>query len=371
MAARTRSERFPKRAPSSVLCRRKELQAVEQGAGTPRSMLVGRRAEAHQPAAPDSAWAREYDDEVLAFNLGGHDIWTLALRAHTLTTPFTKLSSNLAANLPEWDGFPREIQAAVIPAQPVGSGLPRLAFPPGSIRYVASCAERYFVALAGSFRDYLQKFRAKARHNLKGTVHKFGGLSNGDIRCLQMCSPAEIGEFREFAIRISRNTWQERVGGPGFPRSETFGTRMADLAAKGLARGVVLFHRDRPVSYAFCRAQDDCLLYARTAYDEAYAAWSPGRVLLFLLLERLFEEGKYRYLDFGEGTLPYKQFFSTGHVRCARIIYFRRSARNLAVVLSHWSLSTLSRCGGRVLEFVGLEDQVRSLTMGKLRRPGQ
>jgi len=308
---------------------------------------------------------------VLPFNLGGRNIWTLALRAHALTTPFTKLSSNLAANLPAWDAFPKETQAAVIPAQPVGTGLPRLAFPPGSIRYVAGCAERYFVALDGSFDDYLQKFRAKARHNLKRTVHKFGDLSKGDIRCLQMCSPAEMGEFREFAIRISRNTWQERVGGPGFPRSEEFGTTIEALSAKGLARGTVLFHRDRPVSYAFCRAQDDCLLYARTAYDKAYAAWSPGRVLLYLLLERLFEERKYSYLDFGEGTLPYKQFFSTGHTRCARIIYFRRNARNLAVVMSHWSLTTLSRCGGRVLELFGLEDQVKSLTMGKQRRPGQ
>jgi CelD/BcsL family acetyltransferase involved in cellulose biosynthesis len=321
--------------------------------------------------ATGSDWAREYDDEVLTFKLGGHDIWTLALRAHTLTTPITKLSHNLGANLPIWDAFPGEIHAAVIPAQPVETGLSRLAFPPGNIRYVASCAERYFVALDGSFHDYLQKFRAKARHNLKRTVRMFGELSNGDVRCLQMFSPANMEKFRECAIRISRNTWQERVGGPGFPRSEEFGTRMADLAAKGLARGTVLFHRDRPVSYALCLVQDDCLLYARTAYDEAYAAWSPGRVLLFLLLERLFDERKYRRLDFGEGTLPYKQFFSTGYVRCARVIYFRRSARNLAVVLSHWSLSTLSRCGGRVLELVGLEHQVRSLTMGKVRRPGQ
>ena len=371
MATRPRSERLPKRAPSSVLCRPKDLQTVEQDARAPLSALVDQRAKARVPAAPDSAWAKEYDGEMLPFTLGGHDIGTLALRAHTLTTPFTKLSSNLAVNQPAWDALPRETQAVVIRAQPVGTGLSRLAFPPGSIRYVASCTERYFVALDGSFHDYLQKFRAKARHNLKRTVHKFGDLSNGDIRCLQMCSPAEMGQFREFAIRISRNTWQERVGGPGFPRSEEFGMRIADLAVKGLARGVVLFHRDRPVSYAFCRAQDDCLLYARTAYDEAYAAWSPGRVLLYLLLERLFEEGKYRYLDFGEGTLPYKQFFSTGHSRCARIIYFRRNSRNVAVVMGHWSLTTLSRCGGRVLEFLGLGDQVKSLTMGKMRRPGQ
>jgi hypothetical protein len=371
MAARTRSERFPKQEPSNVLCRANVLQAVDQHACASHSVAVRQREEVHEPTALGSIWAKEYEGEVLPFTLGGRDFCTLPLRAQTLTTPFTKLNANPEANLHNWDAFPKETQAAVIPAQPVGAGLARLAFPLGSIRYVASCADRYFVTLEGSFDNYLQKFRAKPRHNLRGTVRRFCDLSDGDIRCLQMCSPAEIGEFREFVIQISRNTWQERVGGPGFPRSEEFGMRIADLAAKGLARGTVLFHRDRPVSYAFCRGQDECLLYARTAYDEAYAAWSPGRVLLYLLLERLFEEGKYRYLDFGEGTLPYKRFFSTGHIRCARIIYFRRNAHNLAVVMGHWSLSALSRWGGRILEFLGLEDQVKSLTMGKLRRPGQ
>src|ERR1700730_567674 len=110
MTARTRSERFPKRAPSSVHSRAKKLQAVDQDARTSRTMLVSGRAAAHLPTAPDSAWAKEYDDEVLTFNLGGHDIWTLALRAHTLTTPFTKLSPNLPANLPVWEAFPRETQ---------------------------------------------------------------------------------------------------------------------------------------------------------------------------------------------------------------------------------------------------------------------
>jgi hypothetical protein len=252
------------------------LQSVEQEARTAPLLLVGQRAENPASTALGSVWAKDFEGEVLPFALAGRDLCTLALRARTLTTPFTKLTPNPEANLPNWDAFPTDTEAAVIPAQPVGAGLARLAFSPGSIRYVAGCGERYFVALAGSLDDYLEKFGAKARHNLKRTVRKFGDLSSGDIRCLQMCSPAEMKVFREFAIQISRKTWQERVGGPGFPRSEAFGRRIAGLAAKGLARGTVLFHRDRPVSYAFCRAQDDCLLFARTAYDEAYAAWSPG-----------------------------------------------------------------------------------------------
>jgi CelD/BcsL family acetyltransferase involved in cellulose biosynthesis len=253
----------------------------------------------------------------------------------------------------------------------LGTGLRRIAFPPSSIRYVASCGERYFVSLNGSFQDYLGKFGAKARYNLKRTVRKFLELPDGEIRFLEMFSPAGMRDFCGLAFQISRNTWQERIGGPGFPRSEEFGATMARLAAEGLARATVLFHGDRPVAYALCRAHSDCLLFARTAYDEAYAAWSPGRVLLFHLLKNLFEEKKYSCFDFGEGSLTYKQFFATDHIPCARIVYFRRNTCNLAVVLSHWSLSHLSRFAGKALQVLGVKSRLKYLLLGKARQPLQ
>jgi CelD/BcsL family acetyltransferase involved in cellulose biosynthesis len=303
----------------------------------------------------NASWSGELEQEVLRFTLGGHELHKLPLRAVTLTTPFTKLTTEMESNLPPWESLPKGIDAAVVPAQPVAIDPPHLTFLSNAIRYVPGCSNRYFIDLQGSFAAYLRKFSAKSRKNLRRDVRKFAEFSGGQIQWRELRSPAEISEFCSLAIEISPKTWQERAGGPGFPRTEGFRNAMMDLAAEGLARGYVLCHDGRPISYLLCRAYDDCLLYARPAYDKDYADCSPGRVLLYLVLKSLFVEARYRYLDFGDGTLPYKQFFSTGYVRCARVIYFRRTFYNLAIAMSHHSLSSISRGSGRLLKVIGLK----------------
>jgi hypothetical protein len=316
------------------------------------------------------SWTEDLEGEVLRFTLGGLELEKLLLRAVTLATPFIKLTTDIESNLPPWEFLPKEIDAAVVPAQPVATDPPYLTFLSDAIRYVPGCSNRYFIDLQGSFAGYLQKFSGKSRKNLTRSVRKFAEFSGGQIQWRELRSPAEISDFCRLAIEISPKTWQERVGGPGFPRTEGFKNAMMDLAVEGLARGYVLYHDGRPISYILCRAHDDCLFYARPAYDQDYADWSPGRVLLYLVLESLFAEAKYRYLDFGDGTLSYKQFFSTGYIRCARVIYFRRDCYNLLVAMSHYSLSSISRGSGRLLKVMGLKERVKKLMKGELHGAG-
>ena len=313
----------------------------------------------------------EPEPEALYFTLGGRLLKALPLRALTLSTPFTKLTTDLTAAEPPWDTFPEDIDAAVVPAQPVDVDPPRWTLLPHSIRYVPTCSARYFVDLRGSFSDYLEKFSAKPRHNLTRTVRKFAEFSGGQIQWRAFSSTHEMSGFCQLAVEVSTRSWHERAGGPGFPRSTEFQESITHLAAVGGARGYVLFHCGRPIAHVLCRALDDHLFYSRTGYDLSYAEWSPGRVLLYVLLEGLFSEGKYKWLDFGEGTMPYKEFFSTGHVRCARIIYLRRNLRNLAIVTAHGSLDSFSRGAGRVLGAVRLKERIKGLMMGELQRPGQ
>jgi hypothetical protein len=323
------------------------------------------------PREPKSVWAKTLEPEFLYFAVGGRPLMKLSLNALTLAIPFTELDTDIEAHVPIWSTFPDETTAAVVPAQPIAVEVPTVTILPHAIRYVASRSNRYFVDLSGSFAAYLRKFRAKPRHNLTRTIRRCAELCGGQIEWREFRSPEEMSEFVALAIAVSPNTWQERVGGPGFPREHEFEKAIVNLAIDGLARGYVLFHGSRPIGYVLCQACDDVLLYARPAYDQEYADWSPGTVLLYLLLEKLFAEGRYRHLDFGEGTLAYKQFFATNYIRCARIMYFRRSCRNCSIVMSHWSVSCLSRSTGRVLKAAKLHERLKRALMGRWRRPGQ
>jgi CelD/BcsL family acetyltransferase involved in cellulose biosynthesis len=90
---------------------------------------------------------------------------------------------------------------------------------------------------------------------------------------------------------------------------------------------------DRPISYLFCSAQAEVLLYRHFGYDPEFGRWSPGTVPQYLALERLFAEGRFRLFDFTAGA--HKQFFSTGSTRCADLYFFRRTPRNLLLLGLH------------------------------------
>ncbi len=315
-------------------------------------------------------WVMEPEPEVLRFTLAGRELKAVPLCAVTLSTPFTKLTTNLTASEPPWDTIPAGIDAAVLPEQPVEVDSPRLMFLPNSIRYVAACSERYFVDLQGSFAEYLNKLSQNSRHNLRRRVRRFTEFSGGRIRWATFCLVEELSEFYRLATEISKRSWNEAEGGPGF--SGTFKKdRIESVSRQDRSRGYVLFDRERPIAFAYCEIHEKDVDYLKIGYDQDYSEWSPGTVLFYLLLQSLFAEGKYGLFDFKDGVMWYKSTLATGSARCARIIYFRRNFRNLAIVTAHASLASCSRGAGMALRVVNLKERIKGLMMGKLRRPGQ
>ncbi|MGO9649141.1 MAG: GNAT family N-acetyltransferase [Terriglobales bacterium] len=308
--------------------------------------------------------------EPLRFFLGGRDLGALQIPALTLNVPFTHLSTKLEDSAPPWEILPPGIEAAVVPAQPVDAEPQRLTLLPGLVRYVGVPSKRFFVDLRRTFAEYLHKFGAKQRYDMTRKPRKFAEFSGGQIQWRDFRSADELRAFARLANQISEKSWGARAGGHGFagrmPDAE-----LQKLTEQNLARGFVLFHRDRPVAYVFCCQQYEHLLYQHVAYDENYSRWSPGAVLLYLIVERLFDERRYKFLDLGEGTLGYKSFFSNRCIQCARILYFRRTVRNLAMVSSHFALCTASVAAGRALSRIGLKQRIKKQMMGKMRRPGQ
>jgi len=317
--------------------------------------------------AKEPNWALQPEGEVLPFTLGGRDLTRLRLRALTLVTPFTQLTADIEANVPPWNTFPGAIDAAVIPAQPVDVIPPRFKLLPHSIRLTSSDLPRYFINLRGSFVDYVKKFGSKSRHNLNSELRKFTVFAGGKINWREFCSVEEITEFYSLATQVSRKAWKEQSGGPGFSGTVSK-EKITDIGARGLARGFVLFHKDRPVAYAFCRIKYEHLVYEHIGYDPEYAKWSPGKLLLYLLLERLFAESRHLYLDLGEGILPYKVFFATDHVQCVRVWYLRRTFRNLFIATANCLLTMTSILAGTLLGKVSLKQTIKRLLRGRKPR---
>jgi hypothetical protein len=226
-------------------------------------------------------------------------------------------------------------RAVVVPSMPVTKAFATMRFDQGVLRYAARYGDRYVVDLRGPFSEYLNKFKKKSRRNLRHDAARFS------LR--EYKNPSEIAAFRDIAVAISRASYKAAIGW-GFQESESFARQLERDAAAGRVRGYVLMYFGQPAAYGFCRIHGDVIAYKHIAYDERFAQSSPGSTLLYLILQRLFSEGEFRLFDF-EGTeyYPYKEFFSTRKISCARVFWFRPRFLEIMLFGGHWVVTATWR----------------------------
>ena len=296
---------------------------------------------------------------VLRFNIPGMRLFSLKIPGLISDTHFSAAAGSLLP-LPPFKKFPAGVEVVWIPSHPVNTRLPRLSFQSGTIRYVPSQYQRYWVDLHGDFDGYLRKFSPKSRKNMRRNVRKFAELCEGEIRWRTFSGPEEIEEFYRDARRISSLTYQEKLWNSGLPSSDEFRRQLAAGAAQGTVRGYVLYYGTRPVAYIYCRARNAFLLYEFVGYDPSFQSSSPGDVLLYLALNHLFEEGRFRALDFGPESSFYKKFFSNRATACADVYYFPCKLRVLFLLCAHSGFEFMSDAARSLLGYLGLRVRAKN-----------
>jgi len=210
-----------------------------------------------------------------------------------------------------------------------------ICFTGNNVRYVPYHGTRYFIDLRpGSFNDYLSKFSSKSRNTLKRKLRQFVDRSEGKIDFRIYTSPDDVIEFRRQALKVSALSYQNGLGF-GIPESPQFETHLLEESAKGRMCGFVLFGRNTPVAYVFCRVDQGIVTYSYCGYDPEFAKLSPGTVLLFLIVEWLFRDGKFKMFDLGNDSWDYKAALATGGVKYFKVIWFPKTAANLIMIGIH------------------------------------
>lgn len=245
--------------------------------------------------------------------------------------------------------MPAGIDALFMPNRPLAKPLPRFVRFPNCIRYAPRQYPSVYVSFEGSFEEYLNGFSCKSRATLRRKVRRLAQLSEGTIEWREFRGSAEMAEFQQKAREVAAKTFQERLFHGALPGTAQFLEEMRSLADQDNVRGYLLYFKERPIAYLYFPAKDGVLLYSFLGHDPEYNELSPGTVLLYLALESLFQERRFRLLNFGQGGMQQKQQFSTGEVYCADIFFLRRNLRNALLVSSHVLTNAISRGTGALL----------------------
>jgi CelD/BcsL family acetyltransferase involved in cellulose biosynthesis len=258
-----------------------------------------------------------------------------------------------------------DVAGAVVWSQPVAEDLPTLTRNRDRVFYVPRQYEHFYVDLTLGLDKYLQTFSARSRSTLKRKLRKFAEFSGGRCDWRSYRTSTEIAEFYALARELSSLTYQERLLGAGLPATAEYLEQIKDMGDHGEIIGYLLFHRGRPVSYLLCPIESgQSLMYAYVGFDPAYRLYSPGTVLLWLMLESLQHNGRYQIFDFTEGEAEHKRLFSTNSYRSADIFIFRRKFTVSLVVEAHRMICRLSELLGRLAARIGLKRHIKRWLRG-------
>ena len=293
----------------------------------------------------------------LRYSVGDLCLFRLRFRACRERRRFDPASPAIAASF-DTPEIPSDVAVFIRSGLVLEQRLPTLRATPQALCYVRNLTTNHYIDLSGTFEEYLKGFSSKSRSTLQRKVRKIAAVEGG-MECKSYRTPDSMDEFHRLSRQVAVKTYQEKLFDGAMPASAEFLDRMRQLASKDCVRGFVLTIKGVPVSYLYLPAEDGTLTYGYLGYDPDYAALSPGTVLLYLALEQIFAERKFRYFNFTHGENQAKQLFGRSSFLQADLFFFRWSPRNVLAVCGHVAMDWSSSKTGAMLQAIGLKQLLR------------
>ena len=193
----------------------------------------------------------------------------------------------------------------------------------------------HWLEMPGSFHDWLGKFGAKKRYNLQRQHRLLVEHANGNLVLRRIEHPREVPGFAGDTATVVERSWQGELATSGVTNAARDPRVLEDLSRRGLLRSYLLAVSGRPCAFVVGYQYGDVYHYAEIGYDREFGRFSPGTVLLYLLLEDLWRHRTPRVVNFGIGDAGYKREFGNRVTRDASFFLLRDTAANRARMVAH------------------------------------
>jgi CelD/BcsL family acetyltransferase involved in cellulose biosynthesis len=226
--------------------------------------------------------------------------------------------------------------------------------------------DRYYtINLPATFKEYLRKFRRKRRQELMREVGRFQSRMGKEVRLVRIESPHQVAMFLENALVVSRESWQRRFLDKPVDQATGYSEYLRDMASAGLLRSYLLMAGEEPCAVALGFRLGDIYRYFETAYDPRFAQYSPGKVLLNLMIQDLFEWNSPGVFSFGGEHWDYKKWFANAHDWEAPVMLFKNTLRNRLWTGTHRLFQSSLRGIKRILRRPAPDDAPEGVVVGR------
>ena len=189
----------------------------------------------------------------------------------------------------------------------------------------------YQIRLCNTFDEYMQNMSSKSRNVQRKKVKLLYKHFQEDVELIRIDSPDDVETFLEEAVKISSQSWQIELGQQmSVCKYET--DEHIKMAEKKYLRSYLL--RCGSDYLAFVRGYQfgDVYYYSRPAYDKNYSDYSPGAVLLNLVLQDLHLHRPPKIINFQEGDYDYKRLYSTEVLLKCHLLVWKKANVSIPIV---------------------------------------
>lgn len=178
-----------------------------------------------------------------------------------------------------------------------------------------------------NFPGYMETvFGPKTRQSLRRKARRLSDEGEVEMRIVD-----EAGEFRlwfDKMVQVEGRCWKSKTGDGIFQRPELrafYKLLLERLIEMGQARAAVLTLNGKLLAYEVGFLGRDSYGMHSTVFDEEFAPYSPGRMLMLFSMQTCFEEGR-RIYDFLQNDAEFKRQLATCESRMWDWILLPRSA---------------------------------------------
>ncbi|MFN0197620.1 MAG: GNAT family N-acetyltransferase [Planctomycetaceae bacterium] len=174
--------------------------------------------------------------------------------------------------------------------------------------------------------QYWSKFSTKTKSTFRRNIKRLG---NFEVK--RFTEPSQVPDFLEDAHRISLETWQTQQLGLRVKNDRRELDLFSSAAILEGFRSYILYQDAQPIAFIIGLQSHGTFLTSELGFDQKFARFSPGQVLLLKILEDLIEHQPPTTLDFGFGDAGYKSIFGTHVSSSADVWLMPRTLKSSAI----------------------------------------
>lgn len=205
------------------------------------------------------------------------------------------------------------------------------------------------VALPERWESFLETLSAKRRSAMRYARKRFESLEGA--RFFVWSDQQTLDKAIDALIDMHHKRWEGRSGSHSFS-SDSYVSFHRELMHKCLTAGVLRLYclqvNDHLIAMYYCYRFRRGIYHFQSGFDPAFAAYSPGSVLLGYVLEDAIREGN-TVFDMLRGDYPHKTKWGTESRRTHCVLTYRRSIAALAYRVRRERLPRLRRLLNRSL----------------------